>query len=153
MTIACQGGDPNNINKVISEILALLKKPDHESMTADDIQINSLEDVIRLISKVPDGLRHLRNYAKKRIMIKQAQNEMKQVFHEIYKFAQSNKEEVIQIAGLKKSDITECAEIMRQAYQTERMDEREGLIKMGLNTMTATYKDQKFYVAMCKEII
>jgi len=28
LKIAVQGGDPNNINKVISEILNLLKKPD-----------------------------------------------------------------------------------------------------------------------------
>jgi len=74
MSIAVQGGDPNNINKVISEILNLLKKPD--SKTADSIPINSLADAIKLISKVPDGLRHLRNYAKKRIRIKQSQREM-----------------------------------------------------------------------------
>jgi hypothetical protein len=34
MDIAVRGGDPNNINKVISEILNLLKRPD--STTADD---------------------------------------------------------------------------------------------------------------------
>jgi hypothetical protein len=33
MKIAVEGGDPNNINKVISEIINLLKKPD--SKTAD----------------------------------------------------------------------------------------------------------------------
>lgn len=74
MDIAVRGGDPNNINKVISEILNLLKRPD--STTADDQQINSLSDVVKLISKVDDGLRHLRNYAKKRIQIRQAQREM-----------------------------------------------------------------------------
>ena len=68
MAIAVRGGDPNNINKVISEILNLLKKPD--STTADKIPINSLSDVIKLVSRVDDGLRHLRNYAKKRIQIK-----------------------------------------------------------------------------------
>lgn len=70
MKIAVEGGDPNNINKVISEILNLLKKPD--SKTADSIAINSLTDVIKLISTVNDGLRHLRNYAKKRINVKQS---------------------------------------------------------------------------------
>jgi len=78
MAIAVRGGDPNNINKVISEILNLLKKPD--STTADNIPINSLSDVIKLISRVDDGLRHLRNYAKKRIQIKISQREMQQVF-------------------------------------------------------------------------
>lgn len=74
MRIAVEGGDPNNINKVISEILLLLKKPD--SKTSDSMPINSLTDVVRLIAKVPDGLRHLRNYAKKRIQVKQSQREM-----------------------------------------------------------------------------
>jgi hypothetical protein len=69
LKIAVQGGDPNNINKVISEILNLLKKPD--SKISDTKQINSLADVIDLIKNVPDGLRHLRNFAKKRIQLKQ----------------------------------------------------------------------------------
>ena len=68
LKIAVQGGDPNNINKVISEILNLLKKPD--SKISDTKQINSLADVIDLIKNVPDGLRHLRNFAKKRIQLK-----------------------------------------------------------------------------------
>jgi hypothetical protein len=50
MKIAVEGGDPNNINKVISEIINLLKKPD--SKTADQMPINSLTDVIKLISTV-----------------------------------------------------------------------------------------------------
>lgn len=70
MKIAVEGGDPNNINKVISEILDLLRKPD--SKTADAMPINSLSDVIKLIATVPDGLRHLRNYAKKRIQVRQS---------------------------------------------------------------------------------
>ena len=78
MRIAVEGGDPNNINKVISEILNLLKKPD--SKTSDAMPINSLSDIIRLISTVPDGLRHLRNFAKKRSHIKACENEMRQVF-------------------------------------------------------------------------
>jgi hypothetical protein len=30
LNIAVQGGDPNNISKVISEIINLLKKPDNK---------------------------------------------------------------------------------------------------------------------------
>lgn len=45
-----EGGDPNIINKVLSEIF---KKRD----------INS---AIQMIVQIPDGLRHLRNFAKKR---------------------------------------------------------------------------------------
>jgi hypothetical protein len=65
LNIAVQGGDPNNINKVISEIINLLKKPDNK--ISEQISVNSLTDVVKLIAGVPDGLRHLRNYAKKRI--------------------------------------------------------------------------------------
>lgn len=82
MKIAVEGGDPNNINKVISEILDLLKRPD--AKTADAMPVNSLSDVVKLISTVPDGLRHLRNYAKKRIYVKQSQREMQMVFSELY---------------------------------------------------------------------
>jgi hypothetical protein len=67
LKIAVQGGDPNNINKVISEIINLLKKPDANK---SDTPLNSLTDAVKLIADVPDGLRHLRNYAKKRIQVK-----------------------------------------------------------------------------------
>lgn len=58
---------------------------------------------------------------------------------------QTNNDETVLRTGLKKTDVTECAEIIRQAYATDRMDEREGLIMMGQKTMATTYKDQKFY--------
>lgn len=51
LSIAVEGGDPNNINKVLSEIA----KPPTE-----------IDEVIKLAAEVPDGLRHLRNFAKKR---------------------------------------------------------------------------------------
>lgn len=47
---AMGGGDPNIINKVISEIL---KKKD-------------IGTAVKMIENTPDGLRHLRNFAKKR---------------------------------------------------------------------------------------
>ena len=52
LSIAVKGGDPNNINKVFTEILKR--------------ELDSGEAVIEYASKVQDGLRHLRNYAKKR---------------------------------------------------------------------------------------
>ena len=47
-----EGGDPNIINKVFTEIL---KKSDGNNKIA-----------IQKASSIPDGLRHLRNYAKAR---------------------------------------------------------------------------------------
>ena len=52
LQIAVNGGDPNNINKVFTEILKR--------------ELDSGEAVIQIVSQVKDGLRHLRNYAKKR---------------------------------------------------------------------------------------
>ena len=52
LQIAVDGGDPNFINTVFSEILKGEK---------DDSSV-----VIEYASRVKDGLRHLRNYAKKR---------------------------------------------------------------------------------------
>lgn len=51
LSIAVEGGDPDDINKVINEI----SKPPAK-----------YEEVIRLVVEIPDGLRHLRNFAKKR---------------------------------------------------------------------------------------
>lgn len=53
LQIAVDGGDPNNINKVLSEILKA-----HQ---------NDSEESVKLVATVPDGLRHFRNYAKKRL--------------------------------------------------------------------------------------
>jgi hypothetical protein len=51
LAIAVESGDPNNINKVISEVIKAAKEA---------------EMVIDLANSIPDGLRHLRNFAKKR---------------------------------------------------------------------------------------
>lgn len=65
------------------------------------------------ISTVPDGLRHLRNYAKKRIILKTHEKEMRQILNETFKLVQQMPEEDVKRTGLKKSDLTECSEILR----------------------------------------
>jgi len=62
------------------------------------------------------------------------------------------KDDELRKTGLQRSDITECAEIMRRVYSSERMDERDAFLKMGLTNLSA-YKDQKFYVNTCKEML
>jgi uncharacterized protein (UPF0216 family) len=57
--IAVEGGDPNNINKVIQQIL---KK---ETGSNEDGSIDYFK-VINVVAKIEDGLRHLRNFAKLR---------------------------------------------------------------------------------------
>ena len=52
LKFACEGGDPNIINKVFSEILAKYQ--------------TNMRVAIEAAKSVPDGLRHLRNFAKSR---------------------------------------------------------------------------------------
>lgn len=59
--IAVDGGDPNNINKVLSKILE-----DKALVTVDSEGVTQYGGAINMVSKVPDGLRHLRNFAKAR---------------------------------------------------------------------------------------
>ena len=49
-------GDPNIIDKVFSEILAKTR----------GLGFKALQDVLELVNKIDDAMRHLRNYAKKR---------------------------------------------------------------------------------------
>jgi hypothetical protein len=37
----------------------------------------------------------------------------------------------VKLTGLRKQDITECAEIVRQAFAQDKLDEREEMFKVG----------------------
>lgn len=56
LKIAIEGGDPNNINKVFIEIIKARKAK----------EAPMFKQVIDLAFRVDNGLRHLRNFAKKR---------------------------------------------------------------------------------------
>ena len=56
LRIAVEGGDPNNINKVFLEIIKSKKSK----------EAPQFKEVIDLAFKIEGGLRHLRNFAKKR---------------------------------------------------------------------------------------
>jgi hypothetical protein len=53
------GGDPNNINKVLSKIL---EDSNYVGLDADGQP--DYDKAIEMVARVPDGLRHLRNFAK-----------------------------------------------------------------------------------------
>ena len=59
LVFAIEGGDPNIINKVISEILK--QGPESQKQNGENRGL-----AIQMLSNVPDGLRHLRNYARSR---------------------------------------------------------------------------------------
>lgn len=58
LVFALEGGDPNIINKVLSEIL--------KSKGGAQTGPSSSQVAIQMLSNTPDGIRHLRNYAKSR---------------------------------------------------------------------------------------
>lgn len=67
LQIAIENGDPNMVGKVLKAILYLPTVPD--SKTVDMQPIATVADAVRLIGTVPDGLRFLRNYCKRRMVI------------------------------------------------------------------------------------
>lgn len=81
--MAVEMGDPNGINTVISEILLVPKRQDKN--TADG-PIDTTNQAIKIINSVPHGLRHLRNFAKKRMRLEAQFLEMQQLLCACYKF-------------------------------------------------------------------
>ena len=127
LMIAVEGGDPNNINKVISEIA----QPQTE-----------VSEVIRLCADVPDGLRHLRNFAKKRRKL--------DLMKGIYEYLSQLKPEQTYITGLQQSEFCEVAEIIKQVYESDNMRARDKLMERAAKNLSTIYKDQ-FYTKMIGE--
>ena len=99
LQIAVDGGDPNNINKVLSEILK-------------EVQ-NDGEEAVRIAATVPDGLRHFRNFAKKR-----RDGNNLNLLRQIYEHQNSVPEKMqsdfgLQALGQDHAEITEC---LKTAY-------------------------------------
>ena len=90
MSIAVEDGDPNNINRVISAIIK------------EAIEVDSL---VKLVAEVPDGLRHLRNFAKKRRKL--------DLLKAIFEYLASLKPEMTVSSGLEQSDLSEVTEILK----------------------------------------
>ena len=67
-------------------------------------------------------------------------------------FIHTQPEEIVNKSGLKKTDITECQEIIRSAYSCDRMDQREGNLTVGYKQISQ-FKDMKFYSQTLQEIL
>lgn len=109
--------------------------------------------MIKLVLKVDGALRHLRNYAKKRIQVKHQLLEMTQLITELYKWVQSTSESTVTRQGLKKQDLTEFTEIIRRAFSTPQLQERAQLFQWGTSLMSKNYKNQKFFSQVCSEVL
>jgi RNA polymerase-interacting CarD/CdnL/TRCF family regulator len=116
--IAVESGDPNNINKVISEILKAQKEVDA---------------VVELVNTVPDGIRHLRNFAKKRRMV--------DILRAIFEFINRKKPEEVAMSGLQQSEFSEIAEIVKQVYEADNLKQRGLLMDRAAKSLQTSNKD------------
>jgi hypothetical protein len=128
------GGDPNNINKVLSEILKEWQ--------------NDGEEAVKIAATVPDGLRHFRNFAKKR----RDGNNLNLLRH-IYEFQQAQPEKTqtdfgLQALGQDHTEITEC---LKMAYSADNIQIRNSLVEKAGKSLNQTYKDQ-FYTRLMGEL-
>jgi len=107
-------GDPNIISKVLSEIL----------------QKRDSRQVLQMASQVPDGIRHLRNFAKKR-----DDKELLALINE-------------QLP--KPMDYSEAIIGIKEAYARDKFDDRIKALRETAITLDKTYKDE-FYSKMLLE--
>ena len=82
--------DPKDINRVIMVIIK---------------QTTKVEEVVKLVAEVPDGLRHLRNFAKKRKNL--------DLLKAIFEYLASLKPEMTVSSGLQQSEFSEVSEILK----------------------------------------
>ena len=82
--------DPKDINRVIMVIIK---------------QTNKVEEVVKLVAEVSDGLRHLRNFAKKRKNL--------DLLKAIFEYLASLKPEMTVSSGLQQSEFSEVSEILK----------------------------------------
>lgn len=77
---------------------------------------------------------------------------MTQIMTELVKFLQSVPDKEIEFTGLKKSDLTECSEIIRQAFASEKLADRKTLLTMGKDASLFSQGKDSFYAKVYNEI-
>lgn len=60
---------------------------------------------------------------------------MQQVMSELVRYLQQVPDKEIEFTGLKKSDLTECSEILRQAFACEKSGDRKILLNTGRDAL------------------
>ena len=109
--------DPNNINRVLTEMLK---------------HVTDMEKVIFTAYAVPDGLRHLRNFDKKRRKL--------DILRAISEFISKKKPDEILNTGVQ-SDFSEVTEIFKQVYEAKNLKEREKLLERATKSLQLNSKD------------
>lgn len=78
---------------------------------------------------------------------------MQQVMSELVRYLQQVPDKEIEFHGLKKSDLTECSEILRQAFACEKAIERKTLLNMGRDAVAVNQGKEGFYTKIFNEIM
>lgn len=95
-----------------------------------------------LVNTVPDGLRHLRNFAKKRRKV--------DLLRGIYEYINKRKPDEIANSGLQQTEFSEVSEIFKQVYEADNLQQREKLLERAAKSLQTTNKDQ-FYLKLVGE--
>lgn len=90
---------------------------------------------------VPDGLRHLRNFAKKRRKV--------DILRAISEFISKKKPDEILNSGVS-NDFSEVTEIFKQVYEADNLKQREKLLERAAKSLQLNNKDQ-FYTRLVGE--
>lgn len=78
---------------------------------------------------------------------------MQQVLSELVKYLQQVPDKEIEFTGLKKNDLTECSEILRQAFACEKAIERKSLLNFGREAVAVNQGKDGFYTKIYNEIM
>lgn len=84
---------------------------------------------------VPDGLRHLRNFAKKRRKV--------DILRAISEFTSKRKPDEILNTGVQ-NDFSEVTELLKQVYESDNLKQREKLLERAAKSLQINNKDQFF---------
>lgn len=101
-----------------------------------------MDQLIELVNTVPDGLRHLRNFAKKRRKV--------DLLRAIYEYINKRKPDEIANSGLLQTEFSEVSEIFKQVYEADNLQQREKLLERAAKSLQTTNKDQ-FYLKLVGE--
>lgn len=100
-----------------------------------------MDSVIFMAFAVPDGLRHLRNFAKKRRKV--------DILRAISEFISKKKPDEILSSGVQ-NDFSEVTEIFKQVYEADNLKQREKLLERAAKSLQLNNKDQ-FYTRLVGE--
>jgi len=103
--------------------------------------ITDTEKLILTAYEVPDGLRHLRNFAKKRGKL--------DVLRSISEFISKKKPDEILTTGVQ-NDFSEVTEIFKQVYEAKNIKDRDLLLERATKSLQLNSKDQ-FYSKLVAE--